>query len=100
MLDSNAKLVGVLSYVTIIGWIVAILLHSNNRSEFGAYHLRQSLGLFLTGLILGWIPWIGWLLWMVLVAFLIVGLIYAIQEEMKPVPIVGEFYQSALSGIR
>jgi uncharacterized membrane protein len=99
MLDSNAKLVGVLSYVTIIGWIVAIVLHSNNRSTFGAFHLRQSLGLFITGLIIGWIPVIGWLIWIVVLAFLIVGLIYAIQEEMKTVPIVGEFYQNVLSGI-
>lgn len=99
MLDSNAKLVGVLSYVTIIGWIVAIVLHSNNRSEFGAYHLRQSLGLFLTALIVTWIPVIGWLLGIVIFAFLIVGLIYAIQEDMKPVPFVGEFYQNVLSSI-
>lgn len=100
MLDSNAKLVGVLSYVTIIGWIVAIVLHSNNKSDFGAYHLRQSLGLFLTALIFTWIPVIGWLLGLVIFAFLIVGLIYAIQEDMKPVPFVGELYQSILSGIR
>ena len=99
MLDSNAKLVGVLSYITIIGWIVAIVLHSNNRSTFGAFHLRQSLGLFITGLIIGWIPVIGWLVWIVVLAFLIVGLIYAIQEEMKTVPFVGEFYQNVLSGI-
>lgn len=99
MLDSNAKLVGVLSYITIIGWIVAIVLHSNNRSTFGAFHLRQSLGLFITGLIIGWIPVIGWLAWIVVLAFLIVGLIYAIQEEMKTVPFVGEFYQNVLSGI-
>ncbi len=100
MMDSNAKLVGVLSYVTFIGWIIAIILHSNNRSDFGAFHLRQSLGLFLTGLILGWIPVIGWLLWMVVIAFLVIGLVYAVQEEMKPVPLVGEFYQNVLSGIR
>lgn len=99
MLDSNAKLVGVLSYITIIGWIVAIVLHSNNRSTFGAFHLRQSLGLFITGLIIGWIPVIGWLVWIVVLAFLVVGLIYAIQEEMKTVPFVGEFYQNVLSGI-
>jgi uncharacterized membrane protein len=99
MVDSNAKLVGVLSYITILGWIVAIILHSNKRSEFGAFHLRQSLGLFITGLILGWIPVIGWLLWIVIIAFLIVGLIYAVQEEMKTVPVVGDFYQNVLSGI-
>lgn len=99
MMDSNAKLVGVVSYITIIGWIVAIILHNNNRSEFGAFHLRQSLGLFLTGLVFSWIPVIGWLIAMVILAFLIVGLIYAVQEEQKTVPFVGDFYQNILSGI-
>jgi uncharacterized membrane protein len=99
MIDSNAKLVGVLSYITLIGWIVAMVMNSNNRSEFGAFHLRQSLGLFITGLTIGWIPFIGWIIWMIVLAFLIVGLIYAIQEQMKAVPIVGDFYQNVLSGI-
>ena len=99
MSDSDAKLVGVISYITIIGWIVAIILHNNKRSEFGAFHLRQSLGLFLTGFILSWIPIIGWMAVVVVIAFLIVGLIYAIQEEMKTVPLVGDFYQDIFSGI-
>lgn len=100
MEDSNTKLVGVLSYITLIGWIVAIILHSNNKSEFGAFHLRQSLGLFATGFILGWIPVIGWFLWIGILALLIVGLIYAIQDQMKTVPLVGDFYQNLFSGIR
>lgn len=99
MVDSDAKLVGVISYVTPLGWIVAIVLHGNKRTEFGAFHLRQSLGLFLTMMILSWIPVIGWIIGFVVVAFLIVGLIYAIQEEMKTVPVVGDFYQNVLSGI-
>ena len=99
MIDSNAKLVGILCYLTIIGWIVAIVLHGNKRSAFGAFHLRQSLGLFITGLIIGWIPVIGWMVWVVVLAFLIVGFIYAIREEMKTVPLIGDFYQNVLSGI-
>lgn len=100
MLDSNAKLVGVVSYITPIGWIVGIVLHSNNRSEFGAFHLRQSLGIFLTSFALGWIPLVGWVLSMVMIAFLIVGLIYAIQDQMKTVPFIGDTYQNLFSSIQ
>lgn len=99
MNDSNAKIVGVACYITIVGWIVAIILHGNNRSEFGAFHLRQSLGLFITGFILSWIPVVGWIAALVVLALLIVGLIYAIQDEMKTVPLVGDLYQNILSGI-
>lgn len=95
----NSKTVAILSYITIIGWIVALVLHSNSKSELGAFHLRQALGLFITGFVLVWIPVIGWFLNIVVFAFLIVGLIYAIQEEKKTVPFVGDFYQNIFSGI-
>ena len=91
--------VAIVSYITIIGWIVAFVLYGKNKTELGAYHLRQSLGLFLTGIVLWWIPIIGWILNVLVFLFWIIGLIYAIQCEKKPVPIVGEFYQSLLKGI-
>ncbi len=99
MENSNAKTVAILSYITLIGWIVALVIHNNDRSELGAFHLRQSLGLFLTMLICAWIPMIGWFLNIIFFAFLIVGLIYAIQGEKKSVPLVGEFYQNIFRGI-
>ncbi|MCD4694928.1 MAG: hypothetical protein K8S16_01710 [Bacteroidales bacterium] len=95
----NSKTVAILSYITIIGWIVAIILHNNNRSELGAFHLRQSLGLFIAGFVFVFIPVIGWLLNIIVFAFLIVGLIYAIQEEKKTVPFIGDFFQNIFSGI-
>jgi uncharacterized membrane protein len=99
MNNSDAKVVAIISYITLVGWIVAIVLHNNNRSELGAYHLRQSLGLMLTMAVLWFIPVIGWLLNIVLFIFMIIGLIYASQEEQKPVPVVGEFYQNLFKGI-
>jgi uncharacterized membrane protein len=99
MKNSDAKVVAIFSYVTLVGWIVAIVLHNNNRSELGAYHLRQSLGLMLTMAVLWFIPVIGWILNIVLFIFMIIGLIYASQEEQKPVPVVGEFYQNLFKGI-
>lgn len=99
MNNSDAKVVAIISYITLLGWIVAIILHNNNRSQLGAYHLRQSLGLMLTMAVLWFIPIIGWLLNFVLFIFMIIGLIYASQEEQKPVPVVGEFYQNLFKGI-
>jgi uncharacterized membrane protein len=99
MNNSDAKVVAIISYITLLGWIVAIILHNNNRSALGAYHLRQSLGLMLTIAVLWFIPIIGWLLNVVLFIFMIIGLIYASQEEQKPVPLVGEFYQNLFKGI-
>ena len=99
MENSNAKTVAILSYITLIGWIIALILHNNERTEFGAFHLRQALGLFLTMVILAWVPVVGWFLNIILFAFVVVGLIYAIQGDQKTVPLVGNFYQDIFRGI-
>ncbi len=96
---SEDKTVAIVSYITLIGWIVAFVLHNNNKTALGAFHLRQSLGLFITGIILWWIPVIGWILNIIVFIFWLIGLINATQGETKPVPIIGEFYQDLFKGI-
>ena len=44
------RTVAILAYLTLIGFIVAIVLHSNKKTKLGAFHLRQMLGLLLCGL--------------------------------------------------
>lgn len=98
------KTVAIVSYLTLIGFIVAVVLHGNKKTKLGAFHLRQTLGLFVTGIacwvvniMLAFIPIIGWLaifiIWIGLLVFWVMGLIAAAQGQMKPVPILGEHYQ-------
>jgi len=86
------KTVAILSYITLIGFIVAIVLNSNKKTKLGAFHLRQVLGLFLTG-VLCIIPLLGLVVAIGLLVFWIMGLISAIKGEMKPVPLLGAMYQ-------
>jgi uncharacterized membrane protein len=86
------KTVAILSYITLIGFIAAIVIHSNKKTQLGAFHLRQTLGLFLTSL-LGIIPFLGWLVLLFVFVLWIIGLISAIKGEMKPVPLLGPLYQ-------
>ena len=46
--DPDKKWIGVVAYITIIGWIVAIIVNNNpeNKTEFGSFHIRQFLGIF------------------------------------------------------
>lgn len=98
------KTVAIVSYLTFIGFIVAVIMHGNNKTRLGTYHLRQTLGLLITGLaiffvsfILAIIPLLGWLtsmaLWIGLFVLWLVGLIAAANGEMKPVPILGRYYE-------
>jgi len=43
------KTVAVVAYLTLIGFIAAIFLHQNRKTQLGAFHLRQVLGMALTG---------------------------------------------------
>ena len=86
------KTVAILSYITLIGFIAAIVIHSNKKTQLGAFHLRQTLGLFLTSF-LCIIPLLGILIALCILVLWIIGLVAAIKGEMKPVPLVGGMYQ-------
>lgn len=101
---TDDKTAAIVSYLTLIGFIIAVILHGSNKTHLGAYHLRQSLGLMLTAIAVWvaammfvFVPFIGWLInlaaWVALFALWVIGLLSAINGQMKPVPILGEYYQ-------
>jgi uncharacterized membrane protein len=107
---SRGKTVAILSYCTLIGWIIAIILHQNDKTKFGAYHLRQGLGLmiFWVGIvaafmifafILWFLMWLLPFLQLTAVAFAIVGIVNASNERKKPLPLIGELSEKMLAGI-
>ena len=98
------RTVTILAYITVIGFIVAIVIHSGKKTRLGAYHLRQMLGLVLAGLALGVIggvlaivPFLGWLaafvLWIGLLVLWVMGLVAAVNGQFKPVPVLGDHFQ-------
>lgn len=94
------RTVAILSYVTLIGFVVAIVLHSNKKTQLGSFHLRQALGLIVTLIaisLIGIIPILGWFIflvgWIVVLVLAIIGFISAIGGQQKPVPILGEHFQ-------
>jgi uncharacterized membrane protein len=106
---SEDKTVAILSYITLIGFIIAIVLHGSKKTRLGAFHLRQALGILLTGIacgvaqvILAFIPILGWLailaIWVSLLLIWIFGLIAAAKGECKPAPVIGEYYQKWFAG--
>lgn len=101
---SEDKTAAILSYITVVGFIIAIVLQGQKKTRLGAYHLRQSLGIYLTGVVAGvlvFIPVLGWILmpavWLALVVFWVMGLIAAAQGRMTPVPLVGQKIQDLLT---
>ena len=102
----DAKGKAIISHILIIGWIIAIVLNSSKNEEYASYYLRQNLGLIILGIalrILVVIPILGHVLSVIGGILLFVGwlmsLIWSIQGEMKPVPWLGEQFQSWFRGI-
>src|SRR5690606_152470 len=104
--NNDGKNIAIIAYLTIIGLIIAYVLNNEKRNEFASYHIRQSLGIFLSIFILSalnYIPLIGWAIASIgvlaMVILWIMGIISAVNGTKKPVPFIGEYYQSMLSGI-
>ncbi|XQW83518.1 hypothetical protein ACOYR1_10150 [Thalassotalea piscium] len=95
-----ARFVSIISYLTVVGWLVAIVLYGKHHSSVASFHLRQSLGLIATAAILSFIPLLGWLLNVFVAFFWLVALYHAIIGNKFTVPVLGEFYQQQLDFIR
>lgn len=107
--SDDGKTVGIIAYITLIGWIIALVMHNSNKTDFGAFHIRQMLGIIILGFILWVINWIlaaalgtailGWIIQLAIFVLWLIGFIGAIQGEKKPVPVVGEQFQQWFKGI-
>jgi len=94
-----ATLVAVISYFTLIGWVVAMIIYDKHQSQLASFHLRQSLGLIITGSLLSFIPLIGWLLTIGVIFAWFIAIYAAIQGKEVKVPLLGDTYQNYLDFI-
>lgn len=97
--DSSLS-IATIAYITVVGLIIAFVMNKDKKEAFANYHIRQSLGLALTGLALGiisLIPFLGWIIYIVgifvLLYMWIMGLMNAINKKEQPVPFLGEKFK-------
>lgn len=104
--NMNSKTISILSYVTIIGWIIAYVKSKDLtvKNDLANYHLEQGLGFFLLTVVvniilsitipilpvLSFLNYIGLLL-LILWVF---GIINAANEQKKPIPVVGKMFEN------
>jgi uncharacterized membrane protein len=115
--QDNGKTAGIISYFTIIGWLIAYFaFHQNNKTSLGSYQLRQTLLFYIAfmvvrlglSIILG-AMWLSTgfislysLLRLVDFAFFIlwvIGFIGAVQGEKKEIPLLGDRAQTMFPSI-
>lgn len=110
----NGKTIAIISYITLIGWIIAYVMYGNNKTPLAAYHLRQtltlyivSLGLWIIEMLLALIPVIGLIIgilmifvYIALFVFWVMGLISAVNGQEKPMPVFGAKAQEWFKGMK
>lgn len=88
----DGKTKAIVAHITLIGWVVALVMNSQEKDELASFYIRQMLGLIILSLFT-WIPFLGWVLGLATLVLWIVSLIGAINGEAKLVPVVGEYFQ-------
>jgi uncharacterized membrane protein len=94
----------IVSYLTIIGWIIALMMNNEKKDTFVSFHIRQMLGIMALGLsitILMRITGVGILgiLHLGTIVLWILGIMSAFKGDTTPVPVVGEKIQEWFKGI-
>jgi uncharacterized membrane protein len=112
--QDNGKTAGIISYFTIIGWLIAYFaLYQNNKTSLGSYQLRQTLLFHIGYVVIRWglsfvlgVIWLSgtggifslyYLLKIVDLGFFIlwiIGFIGAVQGEKREIPLLGERAQT------
>jgi uncharacterized membrane protein len=99
--------------LSIPGWLYVLLFQ--RKDELAVYHAKQSLGLTLVAAgsvviwllgtwLLSWVPLVGPLLaaaafsqvilvYLFLIVVWVMGMIYALQAKIRPLPLVGKWAQ-------
>lgn len=95
----QGKTTAIISYITIIGTIIAIFMNLETKNPFAGFHIRQAFGIHLAFYVLAY--FVGYAdSWMVSSAFFIFffvlwayAIVGAFQNEMKVTPLLGEYFQ-------
>ena len=97
------KTLSFVSYITLIGWLIAYFSGKDTANSLLKYHLKQALGLFILSLVfnvaisivvmivpaLAFLSYIG----LALLVLMIFGIINASNEVEKPLPVVGKLFE-------
>lgn len=103
------KTLAIVSYITLIGWLVSYFNGKEKANSLLKYHLRQSLGLLIVSIIINVLlnivvvilPSLSVLMYVSVLFFvlLIIGIINAANEVEKPLPIIGKMFEGKFAFI-
>jgi uncharacterized membrane protein len=97
--SNNGQTTAIISYITIIGTIVAIIMNQNDKDKFARFHIRQALLLNLAGIVLSWIPVINVFAGIAWLICMVIGIVKASSGEEYEMPVIGSYAQEWFKGL-
>ena len=101
----KGKKIAIISYILIIGALIALTMNSDKKNPYAAFHIRQALGLSIMFLALGSIVSrfddinITFAMWIFMSILWSYGIMTAAKGETRPIPIVGTLFQKVFKTI-
>ena len=100
----EGKTMAIISYITIIGLLIAFFMNKDKKNEFTQFHIRQSIGLAVLGVINSFaiatfIPKLAGVIGLIIFVFIILGIVNAVKGEDKALPLVGDQFQEWFKNI-
>ncbi|RKE95256.1 hypothetical protein [Ichthyenterobacterium magnum] len=101
----EGKTLALVSYITLIGTLIAFFMNRDSRNPFTAFHTRQALGLWLLQMALGYVVggFDSWMLtysfWIFFIVLFLYGVLGALSGKLNSVPILGPFFQKLFASI-
>ncbi len=100
----EGKTMAIISYITLIGTIIAYVMNNDKKNTFTAFHIRQNIGIIILYLLNSFVitrfsGTASWIVSIFIFVLWIIGFIGAIQGEEKKVPLLGDLFQDWFKGI-
>jgi len=101
----EGKTIAIISYITIIGLIIAFIMNQNKKNYFASFHIRQAAGIAALELVISMLNrymslgMIGTILGLGALALSIIGIIGAVQGQEKLIPLLGDHFQEWFKSI-
>ena len=103
-IKQEGKSMAIVSYLTFVGLIIAVIMNMDKKNPFTSFHIRQMLGLIImlifSNLVEAYVnSWLGTVFWVITFVSWLFGLYHAFKMEAKPIPILGEKFQEWFQNI-
>ena len=101
----KGKTTAIVSYILLVGVLIALSINSDDKNKFASFHIRQSLGLTVSFISIGLLisnfsnTQIYASFWIFFSVLFVFGIISAVKGETKPVPLLGNFYQKVFKNL-